>query len=181
MSRNIVVLSGSPRRGGNTDILVESFKQGAVDAGKNVTVFRAADMDIGGCRGCEHCFGAATRGVCVQKDDMPAVLSAVRSADALVIASPVYNFDVTGQLKLMLDRFYALLNEQIPVKRAMLLMACADGDADTAGGAASMYKRWLNYQKWEDAGVLIVTGVHKPGEIAGRSELETAGAMGRDI
>jgi len=181
MSKNIVVLSGSPRKGGNTDMLAAAFIEGAENAGKNVTAFRVADLNISGCTGCEHCFSNATKGVCFQKDDMPAVLNAVRKTDALVLASPVYNFDVTGQIKLALDRFYALLNEKIPVKRAMLLMACADEDAGTAGGAVNMYELWLKYQKWEDAGVLIVTGVHKPGEIAGRNELEKAKAMGRDI
>ncbi|MCL2704018.1 MAG: flavodoxin family protein [Defluviitaleaceae bacterium] len=179
MSGNIVILSGSPRKGGNTDILANAFKEGAESAGKSVSLFRVADMKIGGCLGCEHCFEET--GVCFQKDDMPRILDALRKADALAVASPVYNFDVTAQVKLAIDRMYALFNEKTPIKRAALLMACADDTADTARGAAAMYETWLEFQKWEDAGILIVTGVHKPGEIAGRPELEKAKALGREI
>ena len=179
MSKNIVILSGSSRKGGNTDMLAAAFKEGAESVGKNVALFRVADMNIGGCTGCEHCFDEV--GVCVQNDDMLEILDALRKADALVLASPVYYMTITAQLKLAVDRIYALLKEGKSIKRAALLMPCEDKDRDTAGGAVAMYERWLAYEKWEDAGILIVTGVHKPGDIAGRPELEQAKAMGREI
>ena len=179
VSNNIVILSGSPRKGGNTDTLAAAFKEGAESAGKSVTLFRVADMKIGGCQGCEVCF--KQNGVCVQKDDMPQILNVLRKADALVLASPVYYFNVTAQLKLAIDRIYALLREKKTIKRAVLLMACGDDDSGVAKGAVGMYKEWLSYEEWEDAGVIIATGVHKPGEIAGHKALEQAKALGRDI
>jgi len=179
MSKNIVVLSGSPRKGGNTDTLAAAFCEGAKSAGKTVTLFRVADMNIGGCTGCEYCFKDV--GVCCQRDDMVHILEALRKADVLVLASPVYHFDVTAQLKLALDRQYALFNEKTPIRRTALLMCCADEDIGTAKGAVSMYETWLEFAKWEDAGILIVPGVHEPGEIAGNEGLAKAKALGASI
>ena len=179
MSDNIVILSGSPRRGGNTDRLAAAFKDGAVSAGKNVTLFRVADMKIGGCLGCGHCF--EEKGVCVQKDDMIQILNALRKADALVLASPVYYFGATAQIKLAIDRTYALLSEKTPIKRAALLMTCGDSTDAAAEGAVVMYNRIRQYSKWDDAGVIIAAGLHKPDDIDGRAELEQARKLGREI
>lgn len=186
MSKNIVILSGSPRKGGNTDLLVEAFKDGAESAGKSVALFRVADMKIGGCTGCEYCL-TKEKAVCFQKDDMPQILDALREADAMVLASPVYYFNVTAQLKLAIDRIYAISSAEKRIKRAALLMTCADADSGTAKGALGMFENWIEYQnahfepKWENAGILIVTGVHKGGAIAGRDELGQAIALGREI
>ena len=179
MSNNIVLLSGSPRKGGNTDRLATAFKEGAESAGKNVTLFKVADMKIGGCLGCGHCF--EEKGVCVQKDDMLQILNALRKADALVLASPVYYFGATAQIKLAIDRTYALLSEKTPIKRAALLMTCGDSSDDAAEGAVVMYNHIRRYSKWEDAGVIIVAGLHEQGEIDGRTELEQARKLGQEI
>jgi len=179
MSKNIVVLSGSPRKGGNTDTLVASFIEGAKSAGKTVTLFRTADMKIGGCLGCQFCF--ESKGVCVQKDDMPQILDALRKADALVFASPVYYFNVSAQLKPAIDRQYALVNEKTPIKRTALLLTCADDTADTAGGAVSMYKLHAEYEKWDDAGIIIATGLEDKNDINRCSELAEAKKLGQEI
>ena len=179
MSDNIVLLSGSPRKGGSTDKLAAAFINGAESAGKSVTLFRVADMRIGGCLGCNHCF--EEKGVCVQKDDMLQILDALRKADALVLASPVYYFGVTAQIKLAIDRTYALLSEKTPIKRAALLMTCGDSSVDAAEGAVVMYKRILAYSKWEDAGIIIAAGLHEPDDIDGRDELTQARQLGAEI
>jgi len=179
MSENIVILSGSPRKEGNTERLAAAFIDGAKTAGKNVSVFRVADMKIGGCVGCEHCF--KEKGVCVQKDDMPPVLEALKTADALVLVSPVYYFDMTAQLKLAIDRTFALLSVGTPIKRTAFLMTCGDSSEEAAEGALVTYKYICAYSKWDNAGIVIATGLHKPGEIEGRAELETAKQLGIDI
>ena len=179
MSDNIVVISGSPRKEGNTERLGAAFIDGAISAGKGVIVFRAADMKIGGCLGCEHCF--QEKGVCAQKDDMTVILDSLKTADALVLVSPVYYFDISAQLKLAVDRTFALLSVGTPIKKAALLMTCGDDSAEAAEGAVVSYKAICSYSKWEDAGVIIATGLHKPGEIEGRSELKRAVDMGREI
>jgi multimeric flavodoxin WrbA len=122
---NIVLLSGSPRRGATTDKLTAAFIEGAAAAGNNVTLFNVSDMKIGGCIGCGHCFKQT--GVCIQKDDMQVILDALRKADVLVLATPVYYFSFTAQLKLAIDRTYALLKERTPIKRRALLITCGAG------------------------------------------------------
>jgi len=179
MSENIVILSGSPRMKGNTDILVATFTEGAESAGKKVTLFRVADMKIGGCLGCKYC--VENKGVCAQKDDMLQILDALRKADALVFASPVYYFNVSAQLKPAIDRQYALVNDKTPIKRTALLMTCADDTSDTAGGAVAMYKINADYENWDNAGIIIVTGVSGKNDIDGRSELDDANKLGREI
>jgi multimeric flavodoxin WrbA len=179
MSNNIVVLSGSPRKDGNTDKLAAAFIEGAKEAGKAVIAFRAADMKIGGCLGCNHCF--EEKGVCVQKDEMLQILDALRYADAIVFASPVYYFAVTAQLKLAIDRTYALISDKAPIKRSALLITCGDNKHEAADGAVVMYNNIRSYSKWDDAGVIIATGLHEKNDIAGRAELEKAQALGSAI
>jgi len=175
MSENIVVLSGSPRKGANSDTLVSAFVDGAESAGKKVTVFRTADMKIGGCRGCGHCFEEP--GVCVQKDDMPQILDALKTADALVLASPVYFWGVTAQLKLAIDRTYALLRTERATKRAALLLTCGS----RVGASVLMFENMCEFSKWENAGVIIEAGLRDTDAIKGREVLDKAGALGREI
>ena len=85
---NIVVLSGSPRKGANTDTMVEAFAETAREGGNTVEVVRVASKKIAGCLGCQYCF--AHEGVCVQKDDMANVIESLKDADMVVFASPIY-------------------------------------------------------------------------------------------
>jgi len=185
MGNQIVVLSGSPRKGGNTDKMAEAFVEGAQAQGKSVALFRVADMKIGGCLGCDGCEQDGV--MCVQKDDMLKILEALLSADTLVFASPVYYFSVSAQLKLAIDRIYALSRicglkgREVPIKRAALIMPCEDETPDTAAGAVAMFERICDYYKWENCGAIIATQVLKPGEINGRIELDKARELGRGI
>lgn len=178
MGKNIVVLSGSPRKGATTDRLVNAFVEGAESAGNTVTCFRVADKNIGGCRGCRHCF--EEQGVCVQKDDMIPILDMLRKADVLVLASPVYYFGVTAQMKLAIDRTYALLKEGTPVKRAVLLMTCGAG-MNAAASAISMFRQISALQKWKEAGIIVAPHLHEPEDIDGRHELVQAKRLGEKI
>lgn len=180
MSNRIVVLAGSPRKGGNTDLLVEAFSEGATGAGKTLVPFRVAGMHIGGCLGCGHCHEVAPA-TCVQKDDMPPILEALRSSDALVLASPVYYFGVTSQLKAAIDRMFALLQEPSSIRRAALLMTCGADGAEVADASIAMFRRILAYQGWEEAGIVVAPKLHVPGQIAGRKELVDARAIGDAI
>jgi multimeric flavodoxin WrbA len=179
MSKKIVVLSGSPRKNGNTAHFVDAFIEGANAADKEITLFRVAGLKIGGCRGCGHCF--KNQGTCIQQDDMAPILDALKQADALVLASPVYFFGVSAQLKLVIDRFFALLEVGMPVKRAALLMPCGNASKDAAASSIGMFRQICAYQKWEEAGVIIAPGLHNPGEIVGRPELEQARLLGESI
>jgi len=168
MSKNIVILSGSPRKNGNSKKLVAKFKEGAESAGNTVTVFRTAHMKIGGCIGCEYCL--KNEGKCSLKDDMTEILDALHKADAVVWASPIYYFSFTAQLKSAIDRMYPLINDS--AKRTALLLTCAEETSDTAAGALAIYDRIVKYYEWDNAGIVIATGVEFMNDIDGRDELE---------
>ena len=177
MSTQIVILTGSPRKNGNTEKLATAFKEGAESAGKTVTVFRTAHMKIAACIGCEYCIGHP--GLCALKDDMAEIIDALHRADVIVWASPVYYFSFTAQLKRAIDRMYPLLNKTS--KQAILLLTCADEDADTAAGVLAIYERILKYYEWKDAGTIIATGVEHIGDIDGHDALLHAQKLGQEI
>ena len=176
MSKQIVILSGSPRKNGNTEQLVCAFQTGAESVGHTVKIFPVAHMNIRACTGCEHCIDNPN--ICAIKDDMQGVLTAIVNADIIVWASPVYYFSVTAQLKAAIDRCYPLPLDA-PPKQAALLLTCADASSDTAEGALAMYRKTLEYYGWHDAGIVIATGVEHKGDIAGHEALELAENLGQ--
>ncbi len=178
MSKNIVILSGSPRRGANTDRLVSSFVDGAKAAGHNVMLFNTADMKIGGCRGCGQCH--ENMGVCVQSDDMRPVLDALRKADVLALATPVYFFGPAAQLKLAIDRMYALLKEPSHIKEAVFLITCG-ANPPAAISTLSMFRQMCGHMGWREAGFIVAPGLHEPGQIDAYYEIHQAKDLGKNM
>ncbi len=152
---NIVILNGSPRAGGNTAAMVSAYREGAESAGHNVTVFDVCRMRIAGCLACEHCHAREPR-ICVQKDDMQQVYSALDEADMLVLASPVYYHGLSGQLKCAIDRIYAPGYPRRLRKAALLL---SSGSPDVYDGALYTYRHsFLGWLHLEDMGVFTAAG-----------------------
>lgn len=126
MSKKITVLNGSPRPNGNTAALINAFTKGAEGAGNKVTVFQLDSMVVNGCKGC---FGGGKDpdSPCIQKDDMKEVYKAYKEADVVVLASPLYYYNFTGQLLTALNRLFAVAecdaNYRNPTKNCALLMA----------------------------------------------------------
>ena len=104
---NIIGIMGSPRPKGNTAVLLEKVISGAKAAGDESVIFQPNVMNIRGCQSCDAC---KTKGRCVIQDDMQSVYRAINAADLLVLASPVYMWGISAQLKLVVDRLYAYLN-----------------------------------------------------------------------
>lgn len=179
MTETIIVLSGSPRENGNSELLAKAFVEGAEAAGKRVLHFSVAGLEISGCTACEYC--TSHNGICAQEDAMNLIIEMLRVADALVLVSPIYYFSVCGQLKLAIDRMYALSRSTTPIKKAALLLTCGDDTETVAAGAVTMYQNICHHLKWEDAGIIIATDLSKTGEINGRVELEQAKALGQMI
>jgi Multimeric flavodoxin WrbA len=121
--KNVLILSGSPRKGGNSDILCDQFAQGAVEAGNRVEKIRIQEKNIGFCLGCEQC--QANGGRCVQKDDMAEILAKMIDADVIVLASPVYFYTIDAQMKTVIDRTVPRYTE-ISGKQFYLIIAAAD-------------------------------------------------------
>jgi multimeric flavodoxin WrbA len=111
---NIIAFNGSPRRGGNTQILLDEAIRGAKDQGADVTVFNLNALSL---RPCQNCGGCDDTGRCVIMDDMQAIHAAIRSADRLIVASPIFFFSVSAQTKIMIDRCQAFWSEKYVHKK----------------------------------------------------------------
>lgn len=174
---NIVVLSGSPRKGANTDTMVEAFAETAREAGNTVEVIRVASKKIAGCLGCQYCF--AHEGTCVQKDDMADVIESLKGADMVVFASPIYWFDITAQEKAAIDRLYAFGATGFPfTKTALLLDSHSEGVYDAA---IAMHKSTCAYCKWEDQGIVTVSGMTERDSMASSPKLEEVRELARKL
>lgn len=154
----ILVLNGSPRPKGNTKGMVEAFREGAQSAGHQVTVVDVCRKEIHGCLGCEYCHTKGG-GVCVQKDDMREIVPLLQKAEMLVLASPIYYHGLSGQLKCVIDRFYALAYPDKPERLKKVAMILSSGDPDMYQGALFSYQGdFLDYLGLEGMGVLTAHG-----------------------
>lgn len=156
MSR-IIVLNGAARANGSTAKLVESFVKGAEEAGCSVEVFDLYGMDIRGCRGCLRA-GGDGGSPCSIKDDMDRIYKAFDGCDAVVFASPVYFWTVTGTLKTACDRLYAVLETKgyrAFARDCALLMTADGGDYSQA---LDWYMRYERNLGWRNRGVVLGKG-----------------------
>ena len=155
----IVVLNGSPRKGGNTEIMIQAFKESAKE--HEVVVLDVARMNIRGCMACKYCY--SHQGACVQKDDMAKVFEELADADMVVFASPIYWFDISAQLKTVIDRLYAGGSTGFHFnKTALFLNAGADHVFDAA---ITQYKAMTSYLKWEDMGIVTIPNMEDKGSM----------------
>ena len=150
---NILVLNGSPRPQGDTAKMVSVFREAAEKAGHSVKAFSVCRMNIRGCLACEFCHGKG-QGACAQKDDMQEIYACLRETDMLVLASPIYYHNISGQLKCVIDRFYAALYPKAPerLKKAAMFLASGDADMDT-GARFSFEGDFLDYLGLENMGL----------------------------
>ncbi len=167
--KNILILSGSPRKGGNSDILCDEFMRGAMYAGANVEKIRVADKKISPCTGCYYC--RESGGKCAYNDDMGDILDKIIAADVLVLSSPVYFYSICAQLKAVIDRCVAKWT-QIANKELYYIMTAAEDDVDTMDGTLACFRGFaMCIDGYEEKGVLYGKGVSDKGEVTARPEL----------
>lgn len=181
MAKKIVILNGSPRAGGNTAALVHAFVRGAEEAGHQVSCFDLQRMDIHPCLGC-WAGGEDPASPCVQKDDMAKIYPAYKEADVVVLASPLYYWAVSGQLKCAFDRLFAVAECDSgyanPKKDCALLMA-AEGHGFQE--SVCWYDGLLKHLGWTDRGKVLCGGVLGVGDIEGNEKLEEAYRLGKSL
>ena len=182
MSKKIMILNGSPRKNGNTSALVNEFTKGAEEVGHTVTEFFLDKMNINGCKGC---FGGGKNfnSPCVQKDDMIKIYQPYRDADVVVLATPIYYWTVSGQLKTAFD-YIVFGNSDVmyyrnPIKKSVLLMAAEGNEFEEA---VSWYEHVVcGYLGWKNRGEVLCGSVLKIGDISGHDELKAAYELGKKI
>ena len=182
MDKKIVVLNGSPRKSGNTAALVREFTRGAEEAGHTVTEFFLDGMDIHGCKGC---FGghSSRECPCVQKDDMGRIYPAVRNCDVVVLASPLYYWNLSGQLRTAVDRLFALEEGDGNLlrgnSRASCLLMAAEGNGFE--DVLTYYDHLMEHLRWTNLGHVLAGGNGDVGDIDGKPELQAAYELGKSI
>ena len=182
MGKNIVILNGSPRKTGNTAALVQEFARGAREAGNTVTEFFLDGMDIHGCKGC---FGGHSGRACpcVQKDDMNQIYPAVKESAVVVLASPLYYWNLRGQLRTAMDRLFALEEGEGNLLRgngrssALLMAAEGHGFEDVL----TYYGHLMDHLRWKNLGHVLAGGNMDVGDIQGKPELRQAYELGKSI
>ena len=120
---NIVILVGSMRRDGNTDLLAQAFAEGARE-NNSVEIVSVADYKVNPCIGCNSCF-TREGNQCFQKDDMAEIYKKLKMADVLVIASPVYFYGISAELKAIIDRLHTPMRNEFQIKKLVLLLVGA--------------------------------------------------------
>ena len=176
---NILIFSGSPRKNGNTDLLVEAFVKGASKK-HHVEVVSVHDHNVNPCMGCNACFKSKDNS-CVQKDDMPLIYEKMSQADMLVIASPVYFYGLSAQLKAVIDRCHNPIRDTFPIKKMALLLVGAATLPELFDSILAQYQLCLNFFKLEDAGRVLVRGVKDKGDIKTIDALNEAFELGQQI
>lgn len=181
MSKKIFIVSATPRKGGNSDILAEEFAKGARNAGHYVDKVNVKDIDLRFCTGCLACQRTCDAR-CVVNDGMNALYDRVRAADVLAFATPVYYYGMSGQLKTFLDR----LNPLFPLKNSFgkvyLIATAADTDASATDGAVTGLQGWLDcFEGVELAGVVKGLGMENVGEAEGNAACRRAYDLGKSL
>lgn len=174
----ILVLTGSPRQGGNSAVLADSFIKGAEEAGHTVFRFDAAFKNVHPCIGCNKC---GMDGPCIFNDDFEFVREHIVDADVVVFATPMYYFGISAQLKTVIDRFYAINGKIHRPKKAVLLMTYANTAASEAEPIKKHYEVLLNYLGWQDAGQVIASGVWPVGAVEHTAYPQKAYEIGKNI
>ncbi len=148
----VTVITGSAHRNGTTAILTEEFIKGAAEAGHQIYRFDAGMKNIHPCIACEKCHRTDTG--CVFKDDMEELNPHLLEADVLVFVSPIYYYDINGQLKTVIDRFYANNEALMGNKKVVLMTTMADDTLKSAEGANVTFKNIAEFANWEIAGII---------------------------
>lgn len=179
MSKHVLILSGSPRKGGNSDLLCDEFLRGAQEAGNQVEKIFLRSKKIAPCNACYFC--KRSGGQCAIQDDMAEVLDKMQAADVIVMASPVYFYSIDAQMKAVIDRSVARWTD-IPSKEFYYIMTAAEDSEDVMECTLECFRgfaRCLNGAR--EMGVIYGKGVYEAGAIRGTPAMKEAYEMGRQV
>lgn len=165
MSKKIVVITGSPRKNGNSAAMTEAFIRAAQARGSEVTRFDAAFMNLGGCHACETCF--RTGKACSFDDDFNAMAPYIEAADGIVFSTPVYWYSYPAQIKCVIDKLYSfcVAGREVSGKKCALIVCCEEDDLTVLDGVRIPYERTAALLKWNSVGEVLVPGVLNPGDV----------------
>jgi multimeric flavodoxin WrbA len=179
MSKNVLILSASPRKGGNSDLLCDQFMHGAKESGNHVEKIFLRDKKINYCTGCGAC--QSNGGKCVQKDDMAEVLDKMIGADVIVMATPVYFYTMNAQMKTLIDRTCARYTE-IKNKDFYFIVAAADSSKRAMERTLEGFRAFTScLSRAKEKGIIYGTGAWEIGDIKGSKAMTQAYEMGEKV
>lgn len=179
MSKKVLMLSSSPRQGGNSDVLCDEFMKGALESGNEVEKIFLKDKRINYCTGCSVCsmYGKP----CPQKDDAAEVVEKMIAADVIVMATPVYFYTMCAQMKTLIDRCCARYLE-IKDKEFYFIVAAAESEIRIMERTIDGFRGFLDCLEGPvEKGVIYGVGAWKVGEIKDKSAMQEAYRMGKDV
>jgi multimeric flavodoxin WrbA len=178
MSKKVLVLSASPRKGGNSDLLCDQFMLGAQEAGNQIEKIFLRDKKIGYCTGCESCYISHK---CVQKDDMEEILGKMIATDVIVMATPVYFYTMDAQMKTLIDRTVPRY-EEITGKEFYFIVTAADRSKQSMERTLDGFRGFtLCLNDAKEKGVVYGIGAWRKGDIIGSTAMQQAYEMGKTI
>ena len=177
MSKNVLILSGSPRKGGNSDLLCDEFLRGAQEAGNLVEKVFLRSKKVAPCSACYAC----KKGPCAIQDDMTEILEKMLAADVIVMASPVYFYSIDAQMKAVIDRSVARWLE-INNKEFYYIMTAAEDSETVMDCTLECFRGFAAcLEGSRERGVIYGKGVYEAGAIRGRPAMKEAYDMGRNV
>ena len=177
--KKVLIISTSPRKGGNSDTLAQHFAKGAIDAGNDVEVVWLAGKKIDFCHGC---FGCLETHRCVIHDYADEVCRKIHDAEVVVWATPVYYYCCSGQMKVMIDRANPLYDSDYGVTDVYLLATAAEDEPATVEGTVKAIQGWVDcFDRMTLKGTVFAGGVNDKGDIQGHPALEEAYKLGNAI
>lgn len=179
MNKKVLILSGSPRKNGNSDMLCNEFMRGAIDGGNSAEKIFIRDKKIGYCTACYYCKDSG--GVCAIKDDMTEILNKMLESDVIVLASPVYFYSIDAQLKTVIDRTVAKWTQIKNKEFYYIATAAADGTAPAECTIQCMRGLADCLQGSKEMGVIYGTGVYESGAIEATPIVKEAYEMGKRV
>ena len=177
--KKIIVISTSLRHGSNSNMLAEKFIEGAKAAGNEVEKISLVGQNIQFCKGCMAC---QKQGRCVIKDDVNDIMAKVLKADVICWATPIYYYEMSGQMKTLIDRMNAMYEQDYLFRDVYLLTTAAEDEAETPKRAETGLTGWIDcYPKSRLAGTLFCGGVNEAREIEGNPKLQEAYELGKRV
>lgn len=179
MGKNILILSGSPRKGGNSDILCDEFARGAKEVGNQVEKIRVAAKKVVPCSACYYC--SSHDGQCAHQDDMAEILQKMIDADVLVLGSPVYFYSISAQLKAVIDRTVARWLE-VKNKEFYYIATMAEENPDDADTTIACFRGYADcVEGAQEKGIIIASGVYESGTVRDTPAMAQAYEMGKSV
>ena len=181
MSKKIVVITGSPRKKGNSLSMTEAFVEAATKNGHSIIRFDAAQSNVGGCHACETCYHSEK--ACSFDDDFNKIAADIFQADMVVFSMPVYWYSIPAQIKCVIDKLFSFVvgGKDIAGKECALIACCEEDDMSVFDGVRIPIERSAALLKWNMVGEVLVPGVLNVGDIEKTDGCKKAIALAKSI